>query len=90
MKNGLTTFPIVDYLPDRPIDEQESPEFMEVVGSMLAMRYDPLIDKIREVNKFGWSPEVEEGFSPVDNISDDLKMYSENNEFVYQLPSTIK
>jgi len=76
MKNALTTKPVIEYLPDRPVEEQEGPEFMEVVGSMLGMRYDHVIDKIREVNKFGWNPEIEEGFSAVDNVSEDLKMYS--------------
>ena len=76
MKNALTTKPVIEYLPDRPVEEQEGPEFMETVGAMLGMRYDHVIDKIREVNKFGWNPEIEEGFSAVDNVSEDLKMYS--------------
>ena len=46
MKNALTTKPVIEYLPDRPVEEQEGPEFMETVGAMLGMRYDHVIDKI--------------------------------------------
>ena len=76
MKNGLTTLPKLTYRPDRPIEEQESPAFMQTVGANLAYRYDPVIDKIREINKFGWLPQLEDGFNPVDNISEDLKPYA--------------
>ena len=76
MKNGLTTLPKLTYRPDIAINDQESPEFFDTVGANLAYRYDPLIDRIREINNFGWLPELEEGFNPVDNISEDLKPYA--------------
>ena len=76
MKNGFTTLPKLTYRPDIAINDQESPEFFDTVGANLAYRYDPLIDRIREINNFGWLPELEEGFNPVDNISEDLKPYA--------------
>ena len=33
---------------------------MQTVGANLAYRYDPLIDKIREINRFGWLPQLED------------------------------
>ncbi len=76
MKNGLTTLPKLTYRPDISVQEQESPAFFETVGANLAYRYDPLIDKFREINKFGWLPQLEDGFNPIENISEDLKQYS--------------
>jgi hypothetical protein len=49
---------------------------MDTVGATLAYRYDPLIDFIEEQSRFGTYDLPEEGFSALDNISEDLKPYS--------------
>jgi hypothetical protein len=74
MKNGLTTVPQI--AASRGAQLSESPSFMDTVGATLAYRYDPLIDFIEEQSRFGTYDLPEEGFSALENISEDLKPYS--------------
>ena len=74
MKNGLTTVPQI--AASRGAELSEGPSFLETVGATLAYRYDPLIDFFEEQSRFGTYALPEEGFSALDNVSDDLKPYS--------------
>ncbi len=77
MKNAIDHIPNIQFLP-RGTDEEEEAEatFYENTVAMLGSRYMPFIDKIREINQYGWNPELEEGFNPIEHVSDDLVLYS--------------
>ena len=77
MKNAIDHIPNIQFLP-RGTDEEEEAEatFLENTAAMLGSRYMPFIDKIREINQYGWNPELEEGFNPIEHVSDDLVLYS--------------
>jgi hypothetical protein len=74
MKNGLTAVQEITQYSSPTISE--GPSFVDTVGATLAYRYDPLIDFVQEYNRFGYYELPEEGFSAMDNISEDLKPYS--------------
>ena len=74
MKNGLNALIEVENNYSPTISE--SPSFAKTVGATLAYRYNPLLDFAEEVSTFGYFETPEDGFSPLDNVSDDLKQYS--------------
>jgi hypothetical protein len=74
MKNGLTAVPTITLGSGATVDTG-GPSFLETVGATLAYRYDPLLDAIDEINRFGVYEMPEEGFSAADNISPDLQGY---------------
>jgi hypothetical protein len=74
MKNGLEAVQVIQN--ERAPEIVEEPSFIETVGSTLKYRYDPLIDFIDEVNRFGYYDQPDPNFSAMDSISDDLKPYA--------------
>ena len=72
MKNALNSFREIEAAPEIGAAPSD-PAFLETVGASLAYKYDPLITRIQEVNRF--PDRVQEGYVASQNIPEDLIDY---------------
>ena len=76
MENALKSLPSTER--QEFAEFEQDPSFLETVGASLAYKYDPLMDRIDEARTFGFGRgalDPEEGYTPKDNIPDDLKPF---------------
>ena len=77
MENALKSLPSTER--QEFAEFEQDPSFLETVGASLAYKYDPLMDRIDEARTFGFGRgalDPEEGYTPKDNIPDDLKPFA--------------
>ena len=77
MENALKSLPSTER--QEFAEFEQDPSFLETVGASLAYKYDPLMDRIDEARTFGFGRgalDPEEGYTPKDNIPNDLKPFA--------------